>query len=142
MDTPESQNAPSSDSRQEAVMSWMSPSEIQEIDHVEKIRDQIIKKRGLLDPGENIRALNFMTHYYARNSERLGKYEAMQREHFADMLHEDEKLSVAKAEAISKGSEFGKKRVFYEHLTAGYLEIINTLKKTQEYWQSEAKNQF
>lgn len=142
MDTPESPNAPSSDNQQEAVMQWMSPSEIEEIEHVEKIRDHIIKKKGLLDPADNIRALNFMTHYYARNSERLGKYEAMQREHFADMLHEDEKLSVAKAEAISKGSEFGKKRVFYEHLTAGYLELINTLKKTQEYWQSEAKNQF
>jgi hypothetical protein len=142
MDTPESPNAPSSDNQQEAAMPWMNPSEIEEIEHVEKIRDHIIKKKGLLDPADNIRALNFMTHYYARNSERLGKFEAMQREHFAGMLLEDEKLSVAKAEAIAKGSDFGKRRVFYEHLTAGYLEMINTLKKTQEYWQSEAKNQF
>ncbi len=145
MDTQESPNAPKPTNQKppsEAVMDWMMPNEVAEIDHVEDIRQTIIRKKGILDPADNIKALNYMTHYYSRNSERLGKYEAMQREHFADMLLEDEKLSVAKAEAIAKGSDFGKRRVFYEHLTAGYLEMINTLKKTQEYWQSEAKNQF
>lgn len=144
MGTPElpSEQKPAQKTPPEALMDWMMPNEVAEIEHVEDIRQTIIKKRGLLDPSDNIKALNYMTHYYSRNSERLGKYEAMQREHFSDMLLNDEKLSVAKAEAISKGSDFGRRRVFYEHLTAGYIELINTLKKTQEYWQSEAKNQF
>lgn len=142
MDKQELQNGPDKDIPCEAVMPWMGHSEIIEVTHVDRIRDQIIAKKGLLDPGDNIRALNYMTHYYARNSERLGKWEAMQREQFAMMLLDDEKMAVGRAEAIAKGSEFGGKRVYYEHLCAGYLEIINTLKKTQEYWQSDAKNQF
>lgn len=126
----------------ESIMDWMMPNEVTEIQHVEGIREKIIEKRGLLDPAENIAALNYMAHYYAKNCDRLGRYEGMQRELFHDILIKEEKTPVSKAEAIAKGSEFGKRRVFYEHLTAGYLEIINTLKKTQEYWQNQAKNQF
>ena len=143
MDKQESPSAPQKPrAMPEAVMEWMEPKEISEIMHVEELRNEVIKAKGLLDPVPNIQALNWMTHYFARNSERLGKYEAMQREHFADLLIEDDKMTIGKAEALSKGSDFGKRRAFYEHLCAGYLEMINTLKKTQEYWQKEAKNQF
>jgi hypothetical protein len=143
MEKQELQNVPvSRREKPEAVMDWMEPKEIAEIMHVEDLRNEVIKAKGLLDPVPNIQALNWMTHYFARNSERLGKYEAMQREHFADLLIEDDKMTIGKAEALSKGSDFGKRRAFYEHLCAGYLEMINTLKKTQEYWQKEAKNQF
>lgn len=122
-------------------MPWMGVEEIKEINHVQQIRKDIIHSGGTLMPVPNIQAMNFMAHYYARNMERLGKYEAMQREHFCDLLLEDDKLTIGKAEAISKGSDFGKRRVYYEHLTAGYLEIINTLKKTQEFHAQQIKNQ-
>lgn len=121
-------------------MDWMEPDELKELEHVAAIRSHIITKGGLLDPADNIKALNFMAHYYARNTERLGKYEAMQRELFADLLERNDGMAIGKAEAVSKGSEFGKCRVFYEQLCAGYLEMINAFKKTQDYWEEHAKN--
>lgn len=129
------------DEQNQAIMVWMGDGEKKEIEHVDKIRDAIVAHRGVLPPKFNIEALGFITHYYSRMMERLGKYEAMQREQFADLMLNDPDLTIGKAEAIAKGSDFGKRRVFYEKVTAGYLELINTLKKVNDYWQNEAKNQ-
>lgn len=122
-------------------MPWMREQEIAEIAHVDQIRASIFEGDGTLDPVPNIQALNYVTHYYARNMERLGRYEALQREIFANLLMSSKNpMTIGKAEALSKGSDYGMRRAFYEKMTAGYLELINTLKKTHEFHTQSIKN--
>lgn len=124
------------------VMDWMDDREVREVNHIAKIREAIFEHKGILSPRDTACAMSFMSQYYSKNMERLAKWEALQRELFSKLLLDDPDLPISKAEAISKGSELGKKRVYYERISAGYLEIVNSLKKIQEYHNQEAKNQY
>jgi hypothetical protein len=122
-------------------MRWMEDSEIEELIKIDKINEAVVKHNGILPPVINTQALNWMAHYYSNACERVGKNKAMRDEYFAQILHESPEIAISRAEAIAKGSEFGMKAKYYENIAAGYLEVINGFKKTQEFHSQSAKNQ-
>ena len=119
----------------------MDDDEVLEIAKVEEIHAGIVKHKGILPPVANTSALNWMAHYYSNVCERVGKNKAMRDELMTRLLTENEDMSVAKADAIARGSEFGMKAKYYENIAAGYLEMINGFKKTQDFHSQSAKNQ-
>lgn len=123
-----------------AKMDWQTPEELEEYKQVEDIREQLVKDRGIMSPKLNAAAMGKMSHFYARACERMGKYKAMRDRYFAELLTLDPDMKIGRAEALSHGSEFGVKGKYYENIAAGYLEIINSLKKIQEYHEQAAKN--
>ena len=123
-------------------MDWMGQDEIDELMHVQKIRDAIAKSNGLLTPANNQRALGYMTGYYEQATSRAAKAKAMQDEHFSKMLTTYPDLAIGRAKAIAQGSEFGMKHTFYKNQAEGYREILNTLKKNIAYYEGTARNQW
>lgn len=126
----------------ESVMPWMDEAEKAELIHVQKIRDAIAANRGLMTPEANQRALNHMTHYYERATERAARAKAMTDEYFSKLLTENPDLAIGRAKAISQGSEFGQKHTFYKNQAEGFKEIMQSLKKNINYYEGVAKNQW
>lgn len=119
---------------------YLTPDAVEDMMAVEKIRFTLRENKGLLTPRENIEAMGLMAHYHTRMTERAAKYKAMKDEFFAELLSDDE-LKITKAKALANGSEFGQKATYFEGIAEAYLEIIQTLKKVQEYYQMESRNQ-
>ena len=126
----------------EGIMPWMEAPEISELEHVQQIRDAIAANRGLMTPEANQRALNHITHYYERATERAAKAKAMQDEYFSKLLLEDSGMSIGRAKAIAQGSEFGQKHTYYKNQAEGYKEIMQSLKKNIAYYEGRARNQW
>lgn len=121
---------------------WLTEQDEAMLKDVEDLRNIIAASHGTLPPKQNAEALGIMTNYLARVQDIAGACEAMRDEYFAYLLRSDDKLAIGRAEAIAKGSEFGQKKTYYERLGAAYQEMVNTFKKIQEYWESQAKNQY
>lgn len=120
--------------------SWLLITDKQVIANVNGVKRQIQEAKGVLNPDQNSQALGMMTNYYDYMTERAGKSRAMRDQFFANLLLTDGDLSISKAEAIAKGSDFGQMTSYFEKLSEGYLEILQTLKKAQEYWSLKAQN--
>lgn len=127
-------------------MDWMDPYEIQELEHVQRIRDAIAEahreRNGSMTPAENQRALNHMTLHFERAVGRASKAKAMRDEYFSRLLTDSPDLAIGRAKAISQGSEFGMKRTYYKNQAEGYLEILNTLKKNVAYLEGMTRNKY
>ena len=128
--------------RVEGIMPWMDDAEKKELEHIQRIRDAIALNKGLMSPEANQRALNHVTHYYERATERAAKAKAMQVEYFAKLLLDDPDMSIGRAKAIAQGSEFGQKHTYYKNQAEGYKEILQSLKKNIAYYEGRARNQW
>ena len=125
-----------------AEMPWFDQEETKEFLQVEEIRAKIVHFRGVLPPRENSESMALMAVYYSRMCERVGKFKAQRDEYFAVLLSGDDNMRIGRAEALAAGSEFGYKAKYYEAVAAGYLEIVNSLKKIQDYHEQTAKNHY
>ncbi len=126
----------------EGIMPWMDEAEKQELEHVQQIRNAIAANRGLMTPEANQRALNHVTHYYERATDRAARAKAMQDEYFSKLLTGDPDLAIGRAKAIAQGSEFGMKHTYYKNQAEGYKEILQSLKKNISYYEGRARNQW
>lgn len=126
----------------EGIMPWMLVEEMKELEHVQKIRNAIVKNEGLMTPEANQRALGYVTHYYERATERAAKAKAMTDEYFSKLLLDDPELPIGRAKAIAQGSEFGTKHTYYKNQAEGYKEILQSLKKNIAYYEGRARNQW
>lgn len=125
----------------ERPMKWTPDEDMQVFEKVEKIRNTIAQHDGIMPPEATTRALAIMSDYYRVMSEKAGKYKAMRDEYFASLLR-DSGMTIGRAEGMAKGSEFGQKRTYYENLAAGYLEMIQALKKVMSYHENVAMQRF
>lgn len=125
-----------------AKMDWQTPKELDEIAEVEYIREQILQEAGILSPAENAKSMALMAHYYARMCERVGMYKSARDSEFARLLKGDPDMKIGRAEALAYGGVAGTKAKYYENIAAGYLEIVNSLKKVQEFHEQSGKNNF
>ena len=121
----------------ERVMPWTTNEDLKIFENVDLIRQAIRANNGILIPQENTRALAIMSNFYRIMCEKAGKAKAMRDEYFAELLKQD--MAIGRAEGLSKGSEFGQKRTYYQAVADGYLEVINALKKINEYHENTAK---
>lgn len=123
-------------------LKWLLPAEENILVSIREIKNKIAAAGGLLSPMENQKMLGILTNYYETFAERDGRYKSMRDELFGEILAKNPDVPIGRAEGIAKGSVFGQKHTYYEHLAAGLLEMLNTLKKQQEYQSNVAKNQY
>lgn len=110
------------------------------LDKVQEVKDEIAKWRGMPSPEITTKLIMKTTVVYEELMEMCGKYRAMRDELHAHTL-KTEKTS-SKAEALAKGSEFGKMYSFLEKTTDATNQMIQSLKKVLDYWENTAKNNY
>uniref|UniRef100_A0A6H1ZCC5 Uncharacterized protein n=1 Tax=viral metagenome TaxID=1070528 RepID=A0A6H1ZCC5_9ZZZZ len=123
----------------ERPMKWTPDEDMQIFDEVRRIQETIRQHGGTMPYERNNKALGLMGNHYAKMMEKAGKAKAMRDELFAGYLR-DGGMTIGRAEGMAKGSEFGQKRSYYEAVAIGYLEMIQALKKVNDFHNNVANN--
>lgn len=110
------------------------------IDNVtERSRSLIEERKGLPSPKEIAEMIMYLSAAYELAMERSGVYRAMRDQLMAQVSEHE---SASKAEMIGKGSEFGMCYSYFDHRCNAIIELINSLKKVQDYWNEVARNNY
>lgn len=103
------------------------------------IRDVLAAAQGLPIPEAAIKLLSRAAVAYSDACELSGSQKAQRDELGATYALQE---SAGKSELMAKGSEFGRCHTEAEGIANGMLEILNSLKKIQEYYSQTIKNHY
>ncbi len=98
--------------------------------------------QGRVPPTKLHEYYSFLSAEYCFISDKIGVLQKQRAGKIAQLLLEDNKLSVNKAERIADYTEIGQEILHGKAQMKGILEVIRSLKKQQEYYENELKNQY